>query len=119
MVTKAPTEQAVWIYYLTIAWAGIEAAISLATGVTTGSVALVAFGADSVIEFMSAVVVLSRLRLLARGEQPEWRREHRDRRILSVHYFALVAYVVITLRSSIVITHQRARWVWESASQRP
>ena len=95
-MTTAPTRRAIWIEYLTIIWAGTEAAIALAAGLSAGSVALVAFGADSGIELLSAVVVLIRLRCLVRGEEPDLRREHRDHRILSVLFFTLAGYVVIS-----------------------
>jgi hypothetical protein len=43
---------------LGLAWHALEAAIAIAAGVTAGSVALVGFGADSVIEAGAGLVVL-------------------------------------------------------------
>jgi len=40
--------------WLTVAWMVVEAAIALASGVMAGSVSLIAFGVDSVIELASA-----------------------------------------------------------------
>jgi len=48
--------------YLTIAWNGFEAAVALIAGLAAGSVALVGFGMDSVIETGSALILLWRLR---------------------------------------------------------
>jgi divalent metal cation (Fe/Co/Zn/Cd) transporter len=90
------------IEYLTIAWAAIEALLALASGIVAGSVALVAFGADSGIEMLSAVVVLIRLRSLVKGEVPDERREHRDHRILAVLFFTLAAYVAISVAIALI-----------------
>jgi divalent metal cation (Fe/Co/Zn/Cd) transporter len=43
-----------------LAWHGAEAAVALAAGAVAGSIALVGFGADSVIEAAAGVVVLWR-----------------------------------------------------------
>src|SRR5258708_35126968 len=43
---------------LSLAWHALEAAIAIAAGVIAGSVALVGFGADSVIEAGAGLVVL-------------------------------------------------------------
>ena len=48
--------------YLTIGWNAAEAVIALTFGILAGSLALTAFGIDSVIEVFSAVVVLFELR---------------------------------------------------------
>lgn len=46
------------IQTLTIIWMGVEAAVSLAAAYTARSPALLAFGGDSTVELLSAVVVL-------------------------------------------------------------
>lgn len=67
------------VEWLSIAWMAVEAIVSLAAVLATGSVALLAFGADSAIEIVSAAVLLRRLRLeqgglpLARVAQAERR----------------------------------------------
>ena len=48
--------------YLTLAWNGFEAAVALISGLLAGSVALVGFGLDSVIETVSAAILLWRFR---------------------------------------------------------
>ena len=54
---------ALWLETLTATWMAIEAAVSIGSGVLAGNLSLVAFGADSVIELASAVVLLWRLRI--------------------------------------------------------
>ncbi len=51
------------VEWLSIAWMTVEALVSIAAGLAARSIALIGFGADSVIELVSAGVVLWRLRL--------------------------------------------------------
>lgn len=48
--------------YLSVAWMLVEAGMGIASGILAGSIALVSFGADSVIELFSSAVLLWRLR---------------------------------------------------------
>jgi len=75
--------------YLTLGWNGVEALVSLAAGVVAGSIALVGFGVDSVIESLSGGVLLWRLRV---GEQGE-ARERLAHRLVGVSFLVLAAYV--------------------------
>src|SRR5216683_7300785 len=50
------------VEYLSSAWMAVEAVGSLAIGLMAGSLALLAFGGDSVVELISGVVVLRHLR---------------------------------------------------------
>jgi hypothetical protein len=47
--------------WLTAAWLAIEAAVAFGSGIATHSLSLIAFGADSVIELVSAGLLLWRL----------------------------------------------------------
>ena len=109
--TSATTRRAVRLEYLTIGWAGTEAVVALAAGLVAGSVALVAFGADSGIELISAVVVMLRLRGLINLATPDARREHRDHRILAVLFFALAIYIVISAAIALINRDQPSRSV--------
>jgi divalent metal cation (Fe/Co/Zn/Cd) transporter len=53
--------EAFWLEWATIAWMVIEAAAAVAAGVMAGSIALLAFGLDSLIELISAGVLIWRL----------------------------------------------------------
>jgi divalent metal cation (Fe/Co/Zn/Cd) transporter len=80
--------------YFTIAWNGIEAAIALVSGLVAGSVALVGFGLDSVIETISAGILLWRLR----AEDDSLRRELRERtahRLVGACFLLLAVYVAV------------------------
>jgi divalent metal cation (Fe/Co/Zn/Cd) transporter len=78
--------------YLTLAWNGAEAVIAVVSGLIAGSIALVGFGLDSVIEMASGAALLWRLR----ADMDAERREHAERialRAVGVSFFALAAYV--------------------------
>jgi divalent metal cation (Fe/Co/Zn/Cd) transporter len=47
--------------YLTIGWNSLEGIAALAAGIVAGSIALVGFGVDSVIEVSSGAIILWRL----------------------------------------------------------
>jgi divalent metal cation (Fe/Co/Zn/Cd) transporter len=76
----------------------VEAALAIGAGVAARSVLLTAFGADSVIELLSGVTLLWRLRAEERGGAAD-AVEHVERwaeRISAVLLVVLCAYVVIT-----------------------
>src|SRR5215213_11624030 len=50
-----------WLTALTIGWNSLEAVVAIASGVIAGSIALVGFGLDSVVEVSSALVITWRL----------------------------------------------------------
>ncbi len=66
----------------------IEAVIAITAGVIAGSVALVGFGLDSVVEVSSGLIILWQFR----HRLPE-SREHLALRMLAISFFALAAYV--------------------------
>ncbi|HKY96476.1 MAG TPA: cation transporter [Gemmatimonadaceae bacterium] len=80
--------------YLTIGYNTVEAIVSFAAGLVSGSVALVSFGVDSAIEVTSAGAAQFRLRAdvdLARREKAE----KLTHRVIGISFLALAAYVVI------------------------
>lgn len=75
--------------YFTLAWNGAEAAGALVAGALAGSIALVGFGCDSVIECASGAALLWRLGPGEIGES----REKIAIRIVGVCFAVLAAYV--------------------------
>jgi divalent metal cation (Fe/Co/Zn/Cd) transporter len=73
--------------YLTIGWNFLEAMVSVGAGLVAGSVSLIGFGVDSVIESLSGTVLLWRL------SRDEERREGQARRLVAATFFLLAAYV--------------------------
>lgn len=85
--------------YLTIGWNTVEAAASIGAGVLAGSIALVGFGVDSIIESSSGAVLLWRLRDGERGEQ----RERLALRLVGVSFLFLAAYVAFDAAKSLMM----------------
>jgi divalent metal cation (Fe/Co/Zn/Cd) transporter len=79
------------VQVITIVWMSVEAAISLLAAWRARSPALLAFGGDSVIELLSAVVVLWRFRTNVAQE----RAERLAARITGILLFALGGCVVV------------------------
>src|SRR5271166_4865104 len=80
--------------YFTLAWNGFEAAVALASGLLAGSVALVGFGLDSVIETVSAGILLWRFRADADVERREIA-ERTAHRLVGVCFLLLAVYVAV------------------------
>lgn len=74
--------------YLTIGWNSLEAIVSIGAGIVAGSIALVGFGIDSVIEVSSGAVLLWRL---VSGDH----REQLALKLVGVSFLSLAAYVAI------------------------
>ena len=90
----AATRRGRRLEYLTILWTSLEALIGIAAGLVAGSIALVGFGVDSVIEISSGAVLLWRLRSDACDERAE-RRERIALKLVGLSFFALAAYVAV------------------------
>lgn len=67
-----------------------EAVVAISAGVVAGSVALVGFGLDSVVEVSSGLIILWQFR----HRMPETR-ERRALRLMALSFFALAAYVTV------------------------
>lgn len=80
--------------YLTIGYNTVEAIISVAAGLVSGSVALVSFGVDSGIEVTSSLAAHWRLRADTDPERRE-RVEQLTRRIIGVCFLTLAIYVTV------------------------
>jgi divalent metal cation (Fe/Co/Zn/Cd) transporter len=87
--------RAVRLEQFSIGWMLIEAGVAVTAGVIAGSLALTSFGFDSVIELVSATLVLGRLRAELRGSHANERAERRVLRVIAVTFFVLAAYVLI------------------------
>ena len=89
-LAEADRQQAIRLEYFTIGWNSLEAVVALAAGWLAGSIALVGFGLDSIIETSSGAALLWRLR--QRGDL-EAAAESRALRFVGLTFFALAAYV--------------------------
>jgi divalent metal cation (Fe/Co/Zn/Cd) transporter len=78
--------------YFTIGWNSLEGLVSIAAGAVAGSVSLIGFGLDSLIEVTSGAALLWRLHAdlqISRREEIE----RRTLRIIGLCFLALAAYI--------------------------
>ena len=90
----ALVRRGLWLNYATIGYNAIEAIVSIVAGLVAGSVALVGFGLDSIIEVTAAVAAQWRLR----ADLDPRRREQVEGvtlRVIGWSFLALAAYVLI------------------------
>ena len=87
----------------------IEFAIALAAGLAAGSIALVAFGADSLIEALAGIVVL----WLFTGSRVESESaELRAQQLIAGSFFVLAVYVTVeSVRTLVSGSHPDVSWV--------
>lgn len=79
----------------------VEAVVAISAGLVAGSVALVAFGLDSVVEMSSGLVILWQFR----HPMPE-SRERRALRLMAISFFALSGYVTVESVRALVGGHE-------------
>jgi divalent metal cation (Fe/Co/Zn/Cd) transporter len=83
--------------YLTIGWNILEAVVAFFAGVAAGSIALIGFGLDSLIEVFAATVVVWELRGMAED------RERRALRLIGASFFVSAAYVSVEAIRNLVV----------------
>jgi divalent metal cation (Fe/Co/Zn/Cd) transporter len=92
-----------------IAWHFVEFAIAIAAGVAAGSIALIGFGADSLIESVAGLVVVW---LFTGSRLQSSTAERRAQQMIAASFFVLAAYVSIEAVRTLVGAHEPgASWV--------
>jgi divalent metal cation (Fe/Co/Zn/Cd) transporter len=95
--------------WLGLAWHLVEATVAIAVGVVAGSVALVGFGGDSLIEVAAGVVVLWRFaerRLANEGS------ERRAQMLIAGSFYLLALYIAAeAIRTLVSGDHPSVSWV--------
>jgi divalent metal cation (Fe/Co/Zn/Cd) transporter len=98
--------------WFTVGWMVVEAAVALASGVTAGSISLIAFGVDSLIELASAGVLIWRLNVeLRRGQSVAEEAERTASRIGGALLLGLAAYLMVAAGWRLW-TRQGAEFSW-------
>jgi divalent metal cation (Fe/Co/Zn/Cd) transporter len=97
----------------TLAWAGnawhvVEFAIAVGAGIAAGSVALVAFGVDSLIELLAGGVIVWLFTGQRGGSATA---ERRAQQVIALSFFALAAYVAVESVRAVTGTHPEGSWV--------
>ena len=77
-----------------VLWNLLEAVVALWAGLDAGSVAMLAFGLDSIVEFLAGGVLVWRLKTRL-DESAAEAAERRAQRLLGLSFFLLAAYIVL------------------------
>jgi divalent metal cation (Fe/Co/Zn/Cd) transporter len=92
-----------------IAWHFVEFAIAIAAGLIAGSIALIGFGADSLIEALAGFVVVWLFTGTRRGSQ---RAERQAQQLIAISFYVLAAYVAVEATRTLVAgSHPEKSWV--------
>jgi len=101
--------QARWLAWLGIGWHVVEFGIAVGAGLAASSIALVGFGADSLIEALAGLVVLW---LFTGSRVGSERAERRAQQLIAVSFYVIAAYVAVEATRSLVGGHEAdASWV--------
>ena len=84
-----------------LAWHGVEAAVAIGAGVVAGSIALIGFGADSLIELLAGFVLLWRFG----GVPGSDAREHPAHRLIAATFWIVAVYVAAEAIRSLLGGH--------------
>ncbi len=79
--------------WATNGWNAMEVVVTIGLGLQAGSLALVAFGLDSVVEIFASTVVIRNLR--DGRDDPGDRRIHRSLRLIAVAFWLLAAFLIV------------------------
>lgn len=96
-------KKALRLEYFTVIYNIAEAAASIIFGSLAGSIALVGFGMDSIVESLSGLILIWRLKKHRSGSQEEEEEiERKAARFVAVTFFLLGAYVLIESAKKLV-----------------
>ena len=92
-----------------LAWHGIEAAVAIGAGIVAGSIALIGFGADSVIEMFAGAAVLWRFGANRDGSASI---ERRTQQMIAASFVVIAVYVGFeAIRSLAVADEPEVSWI--------
>jgi len=93
--------------WLSLAWMTVEGAVAIGAAVAAGSVALLGFGLDSVVEGLSATIVLW---LAARRFSQD--AERHAQKLVAISFFVLAPYIAYDALSTLISAgHPSISWV--------
>lgn len=114
-VSPALGERARWVRRarllagLGVGWHAVEAAVAVGAGLLAGSIALLGFGADSVVEALAGFIVLWRF---AAARASSEQAERRAQQLIAASFVLIAAYVgVEAVRSLLSGEASRASWL--------
>lgn len=118
-ITPKRIQAALRLEALTLGWMVVEAGVSIGAGITARSLLLVAFGADSIVELLSAGVLYWRLRreatATAGDEETIEAIERRTARIAGYLLYVLAACVLFQSAYGLLLRHAAETSWWGMA----
>jgi divalent metal cation (Fe/Co/Zn/Cd) transporter len=95
--------------WASLAWMTVEGAVAIIAGVVAGSVALIGFGLDSVIEGFASVVIIWRFTGARKMSEAA---ETRAQKLVAIQFFVLAPYVGLeSVRALLGGEHPDISWV--------
>ena len=91
-----------WLTAGTIGWNSLEAVIAMVGGILAGSIALIGFGLDSMVEVASAVVIVWRLTRISTDRDGQERAERRAVRLIALSFYGIAVYVTVDAASTLL-----------------
>jgi divalent metal cation (Fe/Co/Zn/Cd) transporter len=102
-------QRAKLLAWVGVGWHGIEATVAIAAGIAAGSIALIGFGADSLIESGAGFVLLWRFAASRAASEDA---EGRAQKLIGASFYVLAAYVgVEAFRTLVGADHPDVSWV--------
>jgi divalent metal cation (Fe/Co/Zn/Cd) transporter len=103
-VTKYLHKKALILEYFTVVYNILEAIASILAGRMAGSISLIGFGLDSIVESLSGFVLIWRLKKYRTiSEEEEEKIERRASRFVGITFFILGAYVLFESVKKIIL----------------
>jgi divalent metal cation (Fe/Co/Zn/Cd) transporter len=97
------------LVWIGLGWHFVEAAVAIGSGVVASSIALIGFGADSVIEVLAGGIVLWRFAAIRAGSDSA---EHAGHRLIAVSFYLVGLYVAVQAAVDLIGGHHpSASWV--------
>ena len=95
--------------WLGVDWHGVEAAVAVGAGTVAGSIALLGFGADSLIETLAGLILLWRFAAVRTSSEAA---ERRAQKLIGVSFYIIAAYVGFEAARSLVVgARPEASWI--------
>jgi divalent metal cation (Fe/Co/Zn/Cd) transporter len=101
--------RAKFLAWLGLAWHGVEATVAIIAGIAAGSIALIGFGGDSLVESFAGFILLWRF---AGSRSASHKAEERAQKLIGATFWLLAAYIgVEAIRSLIGGNHPEVSYV--------
>jgi len=99
-------QRALRLEWATNGWNAMEVVVTVSLGLRAGSLALIAFGLDSVVEIFASTVVIRNLHDDRRD--PGDRRVHRSLRLIAVAFWLLAAFLAVMSVRGLILGNRPA-----------